>query len=143
MASGARPTHDGDQWLSNPDPPEHNPAQHDSGQRGSLRIGDKVARRLAVQAALSTPGVERHAAGLDKITGRVLPTAQLDIASNRAAAQLKVAVTWPHPLAEVAHAVQRNVADALRTMAGLAVDRVDVEVSHISVTDTAFARRVQ
>ncbi len=143
MASGARPAHAGDQWLPDSDPLEHTPAEQDSGQRGSLRIGDKVAQRLAVHAALSTPGVERHAAGLDKLTGRDLPTARLDIVSNRAAAQLRVAVTWPHPLAEVAYAVQRNVADALRTMAGLAVDRVDVEVSHVTVTDPAAVRRVQ
>jgi uncharacterized alkaline shock family protein YloU len=119
------------------------PAERDSGQRGSLTIGDKVAQRLAIHAAVSTPGVARHAAGLNKITGRDLPTAQLDIASNRAAAQLKVAVTWPQPLAEVARAVQRNVADALHTMAGLDVDRVDVEVTHVSVTDATPSRRVQ
>ena len=117
--------------------------QQDSGERGSLRIGDKVAQRLALHAALSTPGVARHAAGLDKLTGRDLPSAQLDISSNRAAAQLKIAVTWPHPLAEVAAAVQRNVAEALHSMAGLQVDRVDVDVTHVSVTQTTPSRRVQ
>jgi uncharacterized alkaline shock family protein YloU len=118
-------------------------ATQDTGQRGSLRIGDKVAERLAMHAAVSVPGVERHAAGLDKITGRDLPTAQLDISANRAVAQLKVAVAWPHPLVEVARAVQRNVADALHAMAGLEVDRVDVEVSHVSVPRTTSSRRVR
>ena len=94
-------------------------------------------------AAICTPGVARHAAGLNKITGRDLPAATIDIASNRAAAQLTVAITWPHPLAEVAHAVQRNVTDALHVMAGLEVDRVDVEVTHLPITNTTEHRRVQ
>jgi uncharacterized alkaline shock family protein YloU len=111
-------------------------ASEDSGQRGTLTIGDKVARRLAVHAAISTPGVCRHAAGLDRLTGRDLPAAQLEISANHAVAQLKVAVAWPHPVADVARAVQRNVADALGTLAGLGVDRVDVEVTQVSLADT-------
>ena len=92
-----------------------------------------------VHAAVSTPGVCRHAAGLDKLTGRDLPAAQLEISANRAVAQLKVAIAWPHPLAEVARAVQRNVAEALSALAGLDVDRVDVEVTRVSVADTSVA----
>ena len=136
MASSARPDPDDEQGP--PTQPER-----DSGQRGSLIIGEKVGQRLAVHAAISTPGVARHAAGLSKVTGRDLPTAHLDIASNRAAAQLKVAVAWPHPLVDVARAVQRNVAHALHAMAGLEVDRVDVEVTHVSVAATSPPRRVQ
>lgn len=120
------------------------PSTADSGQRGTLTIGDKVAQRLAVHAALSTPGVHRHAAGLDKLTGRDLPSAHLDIAANRVVAQLKVAVSWPQPVAEVARRIQRNVAEALSTLAGLEVDRIDVEVTHISLPeDITPARRVQ
>ena len=136
MASSARHTPDDEQWV--PTGPER-----DSGQRGTLIIGEKVAQRLAVHAAVSTPGVARHGAGLSKLTGRDLPTARLHIASNRAAAQLKVAVAWPHPLVEVARAVQRNVADALHAMAGLQVDRVDVELVHVIVPETTAPRRVQ
>ena len=137
MASSARHTPDGEQWRPTPAEPD------DGGQRGSLRIADKVAQRLAVHATVGTPGVARRAAGLDKLTGRALPSAQVSVASNRAAAHLKVAVTWPHPLAEVAAAVQRNVADALHVLGGLQVDRVDVTVSHLSVTDVTAPRRVQ
>ena len=136
MASSARRTPDDASWPSAA-------ADRDSGQRGSLTIGEKVAHRLAVHAAVSTPGVARHATGLSTITGRDLPTAQLHVASNRAAAHLKVAVAWPHPLTNVARAVQRNVADALHTMAGLQVDRVDVEVTHVSVNHTPPPPRVR
>ena len=136
MASSARHTPDDEQW-----PPTND--EEDSGRRGSLIIAEKVAQRLAVHAAVSTPGVQRYGAGLSKVTGRDLPVARLNIASNRAAAQVKVAVAWPHPLTDVARAVQRNVADALHTMAGLEVDRVDVEVTHVSVNDTPPSRTVQ
>jgi uncharacterized alkaline shock family protein YloU len=99
-------------------PPAHNQHGHGAGQ------------------AASTPGVCRHAAGLDKLTGRDLPAAQLEISANRAVAQLKVAIAWPHPLAEVARAVPRTVTEAFSALAGLDVDRVDVEVTHVSVADT-------
>lgn len=135
MANSARDTPHGGESSTT--------AHDDGGQRGALIIGDKVAQRLAVHAAVRTPGVVRHAAGLTKIPGRDLPHARLTIASNRAAAHLSVAVTLPHPLAEVARAVQRNVADALHSMAGLHVDRVDVEVTHVTVADTTPTRRVQ
>lgn len=128
-ASVADVDDDTGRWI-----PPTTPAE-DSGQRGTLTIGDKVAQRLAEHAAASTPGVRRHATGLDKYTGRDLPLANLTIAANRAVAELKVAIAWPYPLAEVAGAVQRNVAEALRTLAGLDVDRVDVEVTHVSLVD--------
>ena len=53
--------------------PPSSPAE-DIGQRGTLKIGDQVAQRLAVRAGQpAPPGVCRHAAGLDKLTGRDLP----------------------------------------------------------------------
>ena len=108
-------------------------ADQDAGQRGSLTLTDKVAQRLTVHAASMTAGVCRHAAGLNKITGRDLPHAQLSIAANRVTARVKVAIAWPRPLDVVAREVQRNVAEALTTLAGLDLDRVDVEVAHVSV----------
>ena len=108
-------------------------ADQDAGQRGSLTLTDKVAQRLTVHAASMTAGVCRHAAGLNKITGRDLPHAQLSIAANRVTVHVKVAIAWPRPLDVVAREVQRNVAEALTTLAGLDLDRVDVEVAHVSV----------
>ena len=117
-------------------------ADQDTGQRGSLTLTDKVAQRLTLHAASMTAGVCHHAAGLNKITGRDLPHAELSIAANRVTAHVKVAIAWPRRLDVVAREVQRNVAEALTTLAGLVVDRVDVEVAHVSVA-ADHGRRVQ
>lgn len=100
--------------------------------RGRLIVENMAAQRVAVQAALRTPGVHAHAAGgLSKLTGRGLPRARVVIATNRARAHLDIAVTWSRPLPDVARAVQHNVAEDLTVYTGLHIDRVDVAITQI------------
>ena len=103
----------------------------DPGERGTLVVREKVAQRVSVKAALDTPGVESHAAGLDKLTGRDLPRARVNISATRVRAHLAIAVAWPASLPKVGAAVQRNVARALTDSAGLDVDGVDVAIEAI------------
>ncbi|MGJ6124086.1 Asp23/Gls24 family envelope stress response protein [Mycolicibacterium sp. Y3] len=113
----------------------------DAATRGTLTVREKVAQRLAVRAALDTPGVVPFSAGLAKVVGRSLPQAQLTVAGNRVTAHLRVTVGWPASAVDVARAVQRNVAQTLSTMAGLHVDRVDVTVEQFSTTTDAKRTR--
>lgn len=108
--------------------------------RGSTVVHDRVAQRLAVQAALETEHVCPHSSGLDKITGKALPHAQLTVRGNRVRGDVKVAVQWPAPAVQVARNVQRNVVRALSGLAGFDVDDVDVTVAHVS---RVSSRRVQ
>ena len=103
----------------------------DPGDRGELVVRDKVAQRVAEKAARDTDGVQSHAAGLDKLTGRELPRAKVYISATRVRAHLDIAVTWPHPLSAVGAAVQRNVTAALTNAVGLRVDGVDVTIQAI------------
>ncbi|BDX35185.1 hypothetical protein TUM20985_57320 [Mycobacterium antarcticum] len=103
----------------------------DGGDRGGLVIRDKVAQRVAEKAARDTAGVQSHAAGLDKLTGRELPRAKVYLSVTRVRAHLDIAVAWPHPLPEVGAAVQRNVTDALTNAIGLVVDGVDVAIEAV------------
>ncbi|WP_232375290.1 Asp23/Gls24 family envelope stress response protein [Mycolicibacterium baixiangningiae] len=98
---------------------------------GTLVIKDKVAQRIAMRAALDTPGVAPHAAGIDKLTGRSLPRARVYLSATRVRAHLDLAVTWPHSLPDVGSAVQRNVSEALHDCVGLTVDGVDVAIEAI------------
>lgn len=107
---------------------EHSGAATDPGERGSLDVRDRVVQRMAVHAALATPGVQKYSAGLGKLTGRELPRARVDVSGAHVRAHLTIAVSWPLPLAEVAAAVQRNVARTLGDSAGLQVDGVDVVI---------------
>ncbi|MGB3480634.1 MAG: Asp23/Gls24 family envelope stress response protein [Mycobacterium sp.] len=112
----------------------------DVAERGVTIVQDRAAQRVAVRAALDTAHVQRYSSGLDKITGHALPHAQLNIAANRVSAEVKIAVEWPAPAAQVARAVQRNVAHALTDLAGLEVNRVDVTVTHVNPPATTHSR---
>ena len=118
-------------------------AATDPGERGSLAVRDKVAQRIAVHAALATPGVQPHAAGLDKLTRRELPRARVDISASHVRAHLTIAVAWPQPLAEVGAAVQRNVTQALTDAAGFHVDGVDVAIEAVVTAAEDHPRTVQ
>jgi uncharacterized alkaline shock family protein YloU len=110
---------------------------------GTLVIKDKVVQRVAVRAALDTPGVAPHAAGIDKLTGRSLPRAQVYLSATRVRAHLDLAVTWPHSLSGVGSAVQRNVAAALQDGVGMTVDGVDVAIEAIVTEAAAPSRDLQ
>jgi uncharacterized alkaline shock family protein YloU len=110
---------------------------------GTLVIKDKVVQRVAMRAALDTPGVAPHAAGIDKLTGRSLPRARVYLSATRVRAHLDLAVTWPHSLPDVGSAVQRNVSEALHDCVGLTVDGVDVAVEAIITDVPTPARTLQ
>ena len=115
-----------------PPPAEASDGPTDPGERGGLVVRDKVAQRLALRAALDTPGVRSsHAAGLGKLTGRELPRVRVDVSGTRVRAQVSIAVDWPQPLADVGAAVRRNVATVLNESAGFYVDGVDVAIESI------------
>jgi uncharacterized alkaline shock family protein YloU len=114
----------------------------DPGDRGHLVVRDKVAQRIAAHSARLTVGVHAHSAGLDKLTGRELPRATVQVAGDRARAQINIAVSWPQSAVTVAAAVQRSVTDALSTYAALSVDAVDVSIDAVVPVET-FTRTVQ
>ena len=118
------------------------PTTGDPGERGALIVHDKVAERIAAQAALDTAGVQRRASGLDKLTGRSLPHTHVSIAAGRVRATVDIAVPWSCTLSAVSAAVRDNVSFALAHLAGLQVDGVDVAVTAITST-VATGRRVQ
>jgi uncharacterized alkaline shock family protein YloU len=91
---------------------------------------------------MDTPGVQSHAAGLDKLTGHGLPRARVDISVARVRAYLTIAVAWPQPLSQVGTAVQRNVAQALTDAAGFHVDGVDVSIEALTTLEENPTRTV-
>jgi uncharacterized alkaline shock family protein YloU len=114
----------------------------DPGDRGALVVRDKVAQRVAMHAALATPGVLPHSAGLDKLTGRDLPRVRVDVSATRVRAHLSIAVAWPESLSTVGAAVQHNVSQALTDSAGFVVDGVDVAIEAIVTAPAEPTRTV-
>lgn len=103
----------------------------DAGERGSLTVRDRAVERLVIAAALDCDGVDRRSTGVDRITGRELPRADVVVSGDHVRAAVAVAVEWRRPLAETSSAVAQRVTHALATMSGLVVDGVDVHVATV------------
>lgn len=124
--------------------PATDPARREPGQRGALVVKDKVVDRIAILAATSVPGVQRHTSGLDRVTGRGLPRTDVTVAGGHIRARVDIAVTWPQPLPTVAAAVRDAVTERLTTLIGFTVDAVDVAITAIvTMEDPHQGRRVQ
>ncbi|MCZ4520669.1 Asp23/Gls24 family envelope stress response protein [Rhodococcus ruber] len=101
----------------------------DPGSRGSVEIKDRAISRTAIAAALKDPRVTRTTGGLSRLTGRELPRADVTLGADTIAVNLYIGVRWPSQITEVTQAVHTAVEEALATMTGLHVHRVNVLVS--------------
>ena len=115
----------------------------DPGARGTLTVKQRVVERLATRAAVETDGVQHFRRGIDKLTGREFPKADVVVSGDHVRASVEIAVAWGRSLATTAAAVQTNVTNALTTMSGLIVDGVDVHVAGIVPAADSGRRIVQ
>lgn len=113
------------------------------GQRGQLRIADRVVQRVATIAAGEVDGVVSIGSGLDQVLGHRYPKADATVAGSRTRIEVDVAVAWPHPLARVSADVRQNVRQRVSDLVGLQVDAVDVTASKIVHQAPEDNRRVQ
>ncbi len=92
------------------------------GTGGTIRIEGDALAALVVAAAEHVDGarVRRPRRGLT-----------IAIADGRARVELELAVRYGTSLPELGAAVQRAVAEALRTSAGLEVDAVEVAIEEL------------
>jgi uncharacterized alkaline shock family protein YloU len=93
-----------------------------AGAGGSIRIEGDALAALVVAAAEHVDGarVRRPRRGLT-----------VAVADGRARVEVDLAVRYGASLPELGEAVQREVAEALRVSAGLAVDAVDVSIEEL------------
>ena len=89
---------------------------------GEVRIEGDALAALVISAAQLVDGARarRPRRGLD-----------VTVADGRVQVELELAARYGTVLPELAHAVQQSVTDALRTAAGLTVDRVDVAIEEL------------
>jgi uncharacterized alkaline shock family protein YloU len=95
--------------------------------RGRTEIKPRVTERIAEVAAISVPGVAKQ----DASFGRGLPRAEARQAGERVRLQLRIAVLWGRPLAQVAAETRAAVADKVNALTGLVVDTVDLHVETV------------
>ncbi|MEV8378527.1 Asp23/Gls24 family envelope stress response protein [Kribbella sp. NPDC056861] len=102
-------------------------AADDPGTRGRTEIKTRVTERIAELAATKVPGVARQ----DASFGRGLPRAEARQAGERVRLQVRIAVLWGRPLAQVAADTRTAVAEQVNALTGLIVDTVDVDIDTV------------
>jgi uncharacterized alkaline shock family protein YloU len=102
-------------------------AAGDPGSRGRTEIKTRVTERIAELAATKVPGVARQ----DASFGRGLPRAEARQAGERVRLQVRIAVLWGRPLAQVAADTRTAVAEQVNALTGLIVDTVDVDIDTV------------
>jgi uncharacterized alkaline shock family protein YloU len=92
------------------------------GEGGTVTVTPGALTQIVVGAAESVAGarVRRRRRGLD-----------VTVADGRARVQLELAARYGVVLPELARDVQERVAEALRAMCGVDVERVDVSVEEL------------
>lgn len=112
------------------------------GERGSLRIADKVVERIAAIAAGEIEAVTDHASGWSRVVGRSTPRATAKVAGGRARVVVSVAASWPTPLTAMAVEVRDHVNERVTTLTGVTVTAVDVTVADV-IHPEGSTRRVR
>lgn len=109
---------------------------------GTTAIDDRVFRVCAVRGALSVPGVIDHASGLNRLTGRRLPRADLrwDTRRESVVIDLQIAVAWPSPLVDVARRVRKTAARWVSDTTGMPVSAVNVDIAAVVPVPGPVAR---
>jgi uncharacterized alkaline shock family protein YloU len=92
------------------------------GAQGEIRVGGDALAALVISAAELVDGARarRPRRGLD-----------VAVADGAVQVELELAARYGSVLPELARAVQESVTDALRTAAGLTVERVDVSIEEL------------
>ncbi len=92
------------------------------GEGGNVTVTTGALSQIVVQAVEAVEGARVR---------RARRHLEVAVEDGHARIELELAVRYGLALPDVAHEVQEGVADALRTMCGVAVDAVDVSVEEL------------
>jgi uncharacterized alkaline shock family protein YloU len=93
------------------------------GPNGSITVTAGALTRLVARAAQSIEGTRVR---------RPKRAVEVTHGDGRASVSLELSADYGVPLPELARSVQERVADAVASVSGLEVERVDVEIEEIS-----------
>lgn len=114
---------------------------------GTTTIAPKVIAAIARQAATEVDGVAGvDSTGLQGVLSSWRSTssggATADVAARRATLDLRLAVRWPAPIAEVTTQVRDHVRRRVHELTGHAVTEVDIAVTSLPAPSSGPQRRV-
>jgi uncharacterized alkaline shock family protein YloU len=117
--------------------------------RGQTVVTPRALAAVAGKAASEVDGVEVVSrSGLRRFLSGLLPgsggaPASASVATASTALELRLSVTWPQPVAEVAQQARRHVRARVEELTGYVVSGVDVVVDSLPAVDARPGRRVR
>ncbi|MFJ2031930.1 Asp23/Gls24 family envelope stress response protein [Streptosporangium sp. NPDC087985] len=97
-------------------------------RRGRTDIPERVVSRIAARAAREVPWVrEVHERGPLAFGGHTRAVVNGELATL----SLDMSVEYPAPLLQVTETVRRHVADRVRTLTGLHIGHIDIDVTGV------------
>lgn len=104
---------------------------------GNIKISEEVVTTVAKNATLEIDGIEDVSTANTGFKGFLTKTnytkpIKIEISESVAAIQVSVVVDQAKRIPDLANAVQLNVKNAVQSMTGLAVSRVDVIIAGVS-----------
>ncbi|MCQ4611452.1 Asp23/Gls24 family envelope stress response protein [Corynebacterium sp. CCUG 51687] len=99
-----------------------------------FHLSERVIAQIAEVAASSVPGTIEMDAKLAGLAGRSFPQidVRLDRVSGTAAVEAEIATTYPAPIAAITDAVRSTIISHIRTLTGLDVSSVNIEVANVT-----------
>lgn len=99
-----------------------------------FHLSERVVAQIAEVAASSVPGTLDMDAKLAGLAGRSFPQidVRLDRVSGTAAVEAEIATTYPAPIAAITDAVRSTIISHIRTLTGLDVSSVNIEVANVT-----------
>lgn len=104
------------------------PGQLPAGDRGALRIADRVIAKIAAQAAGE---VLSDAPGADLVPRDVRPHASVSVRKDTARLRLALELGYPANIGAVCGTVRRHVTGRVEALTGMEVPEVAVEVERL------------
>lgn len=108
-----------------------NPAAVAAGERGEIRIADRVVAKIASQAAREAIGALPQEAAP--------PHASVVVRHDAARVRVHIELDYPGDIGARCAQVRRRVVDRVRDLAGMAVPEVVVQVERLHLTPAPAA----
>lgn len=110
-------------------------------QRGRLVLADKVVAKIAGQAAAEVTGTAGRSGGVfgigDSADSTARPKVQVQLGAESADLSIQVGVTYPGSIRQAAQQIRERVVARVQELTGVAVHRVDIDITFLTVTTDA------
>lgn len=126
--------------------PGRDARDHESRRRGRLDLSDKVIEKIAGQAAAEIGaahgksggllGIGAHADASARPKVDVQLSASTDVSGSSADIAIEVGIAYPRSIRQATQEIRDHVVRQVQDLTGVAVHRLDIDVSFLTVNGT-------